>query len=319
MNKIKLALIGAGNMANNVHYPSLREFKDVEMAGLCDLDAKKLEETARKFNIAKTYSDYKIMLEEIKPEAVYILMPPHHLFDIAIYCLKKKLHLFIEKPPAVTTDQTRELAILAGKNSCLTMVGFQRRHIPLAKKLREEVEKRGPIIQCVATFYKNYIDQGPYYDGAIDILRCDAIHAVDSLRWMAGEVKAVASDVRSLHATYTNSYNALLRFESGACGILLTNWVAGRRFFTLEMHARGISAFIDPDDKGYLYKDGKAEGEVFDTKAVAGSKELFKYSGFYDENRHFIDCLKKKIEPMTNLEDALKTMELADKIYQSQI
>jgi len=37
MNKVKVALIGAGNMANNMHYPSLVEFEDVEIVGLCDL------------------------------------------------------------------------------------------------------------------------------------------------------------------------------------------------------------------------------------------------------------------------------------------
>ena len=41
--KIRLALIGAGGMANSVHYPSLAEFPDVEMTGICDLMEKKLK------------------------------------------------------------------------------------------------------------------------------------------------------------------------------------------------------------------------------------------------------------------------------------
>ncbi len=90
--KIRLALIGAGGMANGVHYPSLAEFPDVEMAGICDLAEEKLVATAKKFHIPRTFTDYKKMLDEIKPDAVYILMPPHHLFDLVIECLKRKLN-----------------------------------------------------------------------------------------------------------------------------------------------------------------------------------------------------------------------------------
>ena len=38
-NKVKVAMVGAGTMANNVHYPSLASFSDVEFAGICDLRA----------------------------------------------------------------------------------------------------------------------------------------------------------------------------------------------------------------------------------------------------------------------------------------
>jgi predicted dehydrogenase len=51
MDKIKVALIGAGAMANSVHYPSLVEFLDVEIVGLCDVVEDKLRATAPKFKI----------------------------------------------------------------------------------------------------------------------------------------------------------------------------------------------------------------------------------------------------------------------------
>ena len=110
--KIRLALVGAGGMANSVHYPSLAEFPDVEMAGLCDLMEEKLKTTADKFHIKKTFTDYKKMLDEIEPGAVYVLMPPHHLYDLVIECLNRKLNVFIEKPPGITTEQTKNMARL---------------------------------------------------------------------------------------------------------------------------------------------------------------------------------------------------------------
>jgi len=319
MDKVRVALIGAGGMANSVHYPSLRRFDDVQMAALCDLVPEKLHTTAQEFGIDKTYADYKRMIEEIAPDAVYVLMPPHHLFDIVMHCLAQGLHVFIEKPPGITTRQTRHMALEAEKNDCLTAVGFQRRHIPLLTKVRAEVEARGPIHQAVCTFYKNAVGKGPYYEGAVDILTCDVIHAVDTLRWIGGEPRSVASDVRNLYAEWPNAFNALITFDSGATGILLANWMTGRRFFTVEMHAKGISAFADPDDKAFLYADNNLEGQVLDTKEVAGGDEHYVFYGFYHENRHFIDCVKSKQQPMTHFGDAVKTMELVDRIYRSQI
>ncbi|MDH7570886.1 MAG: Gfo/Idh/MocA family oxidoreductase [Armatimonadota bacterium] len=319
MRKIRVGLIGAGGMANRVHYPSLAEFPDVEMAALCDLDPAKLQATAARFGIPRTYTDYRKMLSEVDPEAVWILMPPHHLFDLVIHCLNEKRHVFIEKPPGVTREQTRNMALTAERNGVLTMVGFNRRFIPLVREVRRRVDAHGPMLQCVATFYKCSIGAGPYYGGAIDVLTCDAVHAVDMLRYMGGEPASVASSVRALHAQYDNSFNALIRFENGCCGVLLTNWVVGKRVHTFEMHAKGISAFVDGDDKAILYTNNQDTGEVLDTRTVAGSDQNYKYYGFYGENRHFIDCIQEKRLPETHFGDAVKTMELVERIYRSQV
>ena len=115
MEKVNIALIGAGGMANGVHYPSLRECEDVNLVGLCDMVPSKLQATAERFEIEETFTDYKQMLEKTSPDAVYILMPPQHLFPLAIHCLSQQHHVFIEKPPGVTLHQTKEMARAAEK------------------------------------------------------------------------------------------------------------------------------------------------------------------------------------------------------------
>ncbi len=55
MKKINIALIGAGGMANGVHYPSLRECEDVNLVGLCDMVPSKLQATAERFEIEETF------------------------------------------------------------------------------------------------------------------------------------------------------------------------------------------------------------------------------------------------------------------------
>ena len=314
MEKVKVALVGAGGMANSVHYPSLAEMSDVHLAALCDVVPDKSAETAARFGIPKTYSDYREMVEKENPDAVYVLMPPHHLFDIAVFCLKRGKHVFIEKPPAVTTFQTQSLAAHAEQNNCLTMVGFNRRFIPLMQRVRDMQRQAGEINLAVSVFYKDQPD-ALYYDGAIDVLHCDAIHAVDALRWMGGDAYAVTSHVASSASNLLNRWLALVEFECGASGVLLTNWASGTRVHTFEMHAPGFAAYVNPDPGGQalVHRQGHDVLRV-GAEEAAGSDERHKVYGFYGESRHFIDCIKDGVQPETCFDDAARTMELADEI-----
>jgi len=318
LKKVRLALIGAGGMANRVHYPSLAEMADVELAALCDLDETKLAATADFFDIKKRYTDYRKMLHEVKCDAVYVLMPPHHLFDVAVDVLKRGQNLFIEKPPGVTTFQTRTLAWHAKKNACLTMVGFNRRFAPLHVLSRKIVEKKAPVNQIKVAFHK-FAPDPYYYDGVIDIIHCDAIHAVDTLRWLGGAVAALASTVSSFDKDFPVAFNAVVRFEGGGLGILSTNWRTGRRYLGVEIHAPGASAYVETEVKASIYMDNDLEGVHYSAIEVAESDEFRFVGGYYHENRHFIDCVKAGRRPLTDFADAAKTMELVDRIYAAAI
>lgn len=319
MKKVRIGFIGAGGMANTVHYPSLAEMNDVEIAAICDLDTKKLNETGDKYQIKNRFTNHLEMIEKTDLDAVYIIMAPHLLHDLVIECLKKKLNVFIEKPPGVSLVQIEAMANLAEKNECKTMVAFNRRYIPLLRKVKEIVEERSRIIQAVATFYKNIEVGFSYHTKPIDILREDAIHCVDTLRWIAGEAKTVQSLVRKYHTEVYNSFTSLIEFENGTTGILLTNWAVGKRVHTFEMHAKGISAFINANEKAVIYQDDKPEGKIVSTTETAGSEEFYKFYGYYEENRHFIDCIKENREPETSFPDAVRTMELIERIYQNSL
>lgn len=95
MGKVRLGLIGAGTMANAMHYPSLAAVGDAELAALCDPVPERLHATADRFGIERRYAGYRRMLDEVVPDAVYALMPPHHVVDVAVDVLDRGCHLFI--------------------------------------------------------------------------------------------------------------------------------------------------------------------------------------------------------------------------------
>lgn len=316
MQKVRVAMIGAGSMANNVHYPSLAAMNDVEIAAICDIDGERLKATADKYGVEKRYGlsvyDYRRMIEEIAPDAVYVIGQPHIMIDIWLWCLEHGLNLYIEKPMGLSIHQARSMAYLAEKNGCITQVSFQRRATPMVVKLREECLKKGPIVHAVCKFYKNMIT--PFL-GARDHMMDDCVHSIDTLRWICGgEIVGIESETKCIQVPNINFISATLHFDNGSTGFLINSWTSGRRIFAVEMHAPGICAEAEHENKGYLYVDNDTKGIEYDTRAIAGSDELYAFGGFYAKNREFIDCVRSGTQPESNFSDAVKTMEAAEKI-----
>ena len=319
--KVRVAIIGAGGRALAVHYPSLHDLPTTQIVAVSDLDEDRLKSAADRFAIEGRYADFKSMIEREKPDAVYAVMPPHHLYEVAATVIEMGCNLFIEKPPGVTSEQVRQLALLAHRHKVLTGVTFQRRFAPVIRRGMKLCEKRGPVHTAHSIFYKNWVGSQPYYRGAMDMLTCDGIHAVDTLRYLCGgEVESVAADSRRLDAEHWNIHLALVKFSSGATGVLLNNFMAGSRAFAVEIHSPGISVLANPEEGGMVLADNKREpAEILDPFKLSKSEEDHRAFGPYDANAHFIECVQKGKQAETNFDDALKTMELVDAIYKGQI
>jgi virulence factor len=310
--KVRIAFIGAGKMANMVHYPSLASFDDVEIVAICDLSAEALQSTSEKYGITPCYTDYKQMIVDMAPDAVYAIGQPHLMYDVWMWCLEQGINLYIEKPLGITMHQARSLAYTAEKNGSITQVSFQRRTSPMVNFLRQECLKRGPITHAVCKFYKSNIQ--PFLE-ARDHMMDDTVHSIDTVRWMcAGEVIGIESMTKRVMVPNINFISATLHFDNGASGFLINSWSSGRRIFSVEMHAPNICVEAEHEGKGYLYADGDIKGVEYDARQVAGSDEFHAYAGFEAKNRDFIDALKEGRQPSSNFSDALKTMEVAEKI-----
>jgi virulence factor len=327
--KLRLAFIDGAASATRLHVPGLVNNKNAEVIASSQIDGGK---THPEWSKAKDYqADYVRMIETEKPDAVYVIASPNKRFDITATVLDMGCNLFINKPPALTSEQMRQLSILSRKKKALTGVVFYRRFSPLLRRGKILCEKNGPIHSATATFYKD-TGQRPYERGGIEALTSDAIHAVDTIRYLCGgEVESVASDVRRLGAEHHTAHYALVTFSTGAVGVILTNFMCGKRMFTVEIHSPGMSCFGDLEESGTLYANGKTD-PVETLTPLCGLHDPDYYRSFNipeliipksawhtDVNSHFFDCLQKNKQPETHFDDALKTMELVDAIFQSQI
>ena len=318
-SKVRVCCIGCGGMAGKYHYPSLKEMEDVELVALSELDDEKMKSGVEKFKFQRTYSDYREMLKKEKPDAVYVLMPPQVAFPVLKHCLSSKFNVFSEKPPALTTYQTGVLSSIAESNGNITQIGYQRKFVPLVRKMREMIEKKGPIDQFTVTFCKNQAD-GLYYDGVVDVLTTDASHMLDTMLWLGGsEPVEVVSAVRNSYTDTNVKYNALVLFEEGVTGFFSANWNSGRRFLEIEIHGQRCVAKTDVENSGTYYDGDNPDGIAMTAQEAAGSDLPHRVLGFFDQSRNFIDCVKRGERPLGCLQSALRTMELIDKVYSNSI
>lgn len=315
--KFKIVIIGAGSRANQVIYPAFNSLEDVEIAAICDIDQERLNKTADKYGVTRRYGQngvlhYQQMIEDIHPNAVVAIGQPHIMYDIWMWCLEKGYDLFIEKPLGLNVHQARSLNYMAQKNNCITQVSFQRRITPMVEELRNECLKRGPIVHAVCKFYKCSQEA---FIGARDHMMDDCVHSIDTLRWICGgEVEKLESCTKRVNTPDINFISATLYFNNGSNGYLINSWSSGKRIFSVEMHSPGIFAEAEHEGNGYLYTDGNLEPVVYNAAKAAGSDELYIYTGVQAKAREFVDgCLMRK-NPSSCFTDALKTMELADKI-----
>jgi virulence factor len=327
--KLDVAVIGAGGIARNVHLPSLNDMQDINLVAICDLIEERAAGMAEKYQIPRTYTLYQEMLARERPDAVLVLVEPSNLFHVVWNCLDAGIDTFMEKPPGITLYQAESLQRKAEEAQRILQVGFNRRHIPLVRRAKEMVEQRTRITQVEGCFYK--YGQGAFDHGGLSAFLSDTIHAVDLVRWLAGGTpERAAMIVAQNDDDVINTWNGVCSFDNGVTGIVKANYKTGGRVHRFEIHGPGVSAYIDlgfggsscgtvllahegeiryslaargADEQGILRLDGKE---------LAGSTEFYKYYGFYQEDRHFLDCVRAGTQPETSIQDAVKSMRLAE-------
>ena len=316
MSELKTVVIGCGGHAHS-HLRMIAKENRLQLVGVAELDPVRREQAAAEWGV-EVCADYRELLDAQRPDLVVVATMPGHLKSIVVDCLERGLHTSVEKSPGMDVDETRAMAAAAAASSGKAIVSFNRRYFPQILALRRLVEERGGAVHCAATYNKPMTMAGtPAWEGlAPDPLFCDAIHHVDLLRWLAGSGTRAALPVE-VHASVhdgerpgAHRHSALVRFDTGVHGVLMSHYGVGVRIQRAETHAEDFSAYIEltgSPPRAELYCDGETVAdEGLDLEAVGGAD--------FDETRHFVDCILADEDPWSTLDDAVHTMRLCQAI-----
>lgn len=137
-NKLNIALIGVWGRGL-AHYNTL---KKENVVALCDVNELRFAEALQAFPGAKTYTDWRKLLNQEKGiDAVVCCTPDHHHAHIAIWAMNRDKHVYMEKPIALTVEEARlvRAKYLAKKNKLATQAGTQRHAHPNFQRLAEMI------------------------------------------------------------------------------------------------------------------------------------------------------------------------------------
>ncbi|MEP7343201.1 MAG: Gfo/Idh/MocA family oxidoreductase [Acidobacteriota bacterium] len=229
---VRLAVIGTGGRGSDL-IRALTTIEGADLIGVCDDYPPHLEQGAKYAGPqAKTFTDYRRLLDELKPQAVVIAVPLHLHYRVASDCLSAGCDIFLEKTMCHSIAEARQLARQIGAAQQVFQVGLQRRANAIYKQAQAMVAAGmiGQVTAIKAQWHRNNSWRRP-----VPAPKGDA-------RWAALE--------RRLNWRLYRASSAGLMAELGSHQLDVANWFLGT-------HPKRVFASGGID----YYRDGR---EVYD-------------------------------------------------------
>jgi myo-inositol 2-dehydrogenase/D-chiro-inositol 1-dehydrogenase len=234
--KVKLAFIGSGGIVRSHLDQGLKDFEDVEFAAWCDLNAETA--SARRDQVGgrgAIYTDARQMLDEVKPDAVYIMLPPFAHGPSEDLVLERRIPFFVEKPVAIDMATANKVAERVAKYGLLTAVGYMNRYRQSVQRVRNILLKQKPVLM-----HGGWLGGGPTkYEGSMQwwVQRSKSggqfleqtTHTIDLARYLFGDVVSLyAVPVRNRRErpdffTIEDASMVQLTFANGAAANLYSS------------------------------------------------------------------------------------------------
>ncbi|MDD9972766.1 MAG: Gfo/Idh/MocA family oxidoreductase [Candidatus Poribacteria bacterium] len=308
MSKLQVAVIGCGGRGRG-HLKILSEFDDTTLVAVCDPVEAARNNAAEMFNVPNRYESIEALLDSETLDAIFVATPAHLNGEAALPCFERGVHTLLEKPPGMSVSETVALQSAAKRTGAKGMVGWNRRFHPIIVEAKRQVTARGPVTQIVGEFHKSITRlTGRFPEHLMDNMFLETpIHALDTIRAVAeADVQEVHSVVQRAISDYKDVHAALILFDNGCVAQHIANYTTDARLERYEIHGRDISAYLEGVSQGTVFCDGTQHKL---TQAGTG--------GTVEQNRYFLDCVKSDTPvsfPAANLDEAVKTMELAEAI-----
>ena len=148
-NKLNVALIGVWGRGL-AHYDMLAE---ENVVALCDVNEARFPDALKRFPKAKTYVDWRKCLDQKDIDAVVCCTADHTHAFIANWALNRDMHVYMEKPLAISVEEARIVRAnwLKKKDKLATQVGMQRHAMQNFNRVRELI-RDGAIGELTAAY-----------------------------------------------------------------------------------------------------------------------------------------------------------------------
>ncbi|MBN1557535.1 MAG: bi-domain-containing oxidoreductase [Lentisphaerae bacterium] len=252
--RVRVALIGPGEFATDVHLPNLVRLRDdYVLHAVVARRGDHARAAAQRFGAARAATDVEAVLSDPDTDAVFITTRHDVHASLAIRAARAGKAVFVEKPMAVTREELDRLAAVLRETGVPFMVGFNRRFSPLVERLRAWLDGRaGP---AVLHYRVNTAapPAGHWFHGAEGGGQWigEGCHFIDLLNCLAGQgavsFQAAAAGSRLDGVPVGSNVQVTLRYRDGSLAGLLytTAGHTGLPKERLEVFSDGAAAVLE--------------------------------------------------------------------------
>lgn len=327
--KVRVAVVGAGHVAQVAHIPAYKQNPDVELVAVVDDDPVKAQRIREQYGFAEWYEDFSEMLRRAEVDAVDLCTPNYLHAPMAITALRTGRDVLCEKPLARNQDEALRMVDTAKEHNRVLMVAMNNRFREDVQVLHRFIKgnELGTVNFVKAGWLRNagewaerrwFTERGKAGGGALLDLGTPLL---DLAIWTAGLRKPTVVSCSTFgkkgRGLVENSACAMIRFASGAALMLEVSWNLREPRTQSYLHLYGSkgAAMLNP-----LQVHKMIHGVLVNvTPAIETSGHQYYKKSYNLEIDHFIECVRKKKRPLTSGRDALGVIQLTDAMYESAV
>jgi UDP-N-acetyl-2-amino-2-deoxyglucuronate dehydrogenase len=340
-SSLGFAIVGCGMIAE-YHIRALQEIPGARVAGLVSRGGKSASALQAKTGIAVPV--FGTVAEAVKApgvDAIIVTTPSGAHRDPALEAAAAGKHVVVEKPLEITAERCDDIIRACEDNRVQLCTIFPSRFADSSRVLKEAVVSgkfgRLTLGETTCKWWRSqaYYDEGGWkgtqaLDGGGALMN-QAIHSVDLLLWMMGEVESVMGFTAMLaheRIEVEDTAVAILRFRSGALGVIqATTSIHPGYPKTIAIHGNAGSAVIEQEDvlrwdfhpataqdvevKSRFAAKVGASGGAADPKSIS-------HEGHRRQLADFVDAIHQNRPPAVDGREGRKAVEVITAIYESQ-
>ncbi|HEY3377867.1 MAG TPA: Gfo/Idh/MocA family oxidoreductase [Armatimonadota bacterium] len=343
--KLRYGLIGCGGCGVGKHMASYARYsEDVELVAVCDVSEASAKKAAKTYEIEHVFTDYHEMLKKMKLDVVSVATPNAFHAPATIAALQAGVHVHSEKPLATNAAEAQAMVDAKNASGKKLMVGLNNRYTETSTFAKKYVDEGnlGEIYtaRCGWRRRRGIPGKGGWFTNKslsgggplIDL----GVHFFDLTLFLMGFPSPLSVSAATygkfidlpsttpLPAGTTNAGDpngvcdvedmavGFVKLETGATVSFEFSWASNIEKEVTYFELLGTKGGMRMYD-GELKIFGEAAGAPIDIIPTVRNTTAWGEN----ETRHFIDCIKNDLEPLSPPEQAVKMMQIIDATYAS--
>ena len=317
---IKIGVFGAGHLGK-IHLKLLNESKMFNLIGFYDVNPEYSKKIEKEFGY-KYFNNSNLLIDS--SDAIAIITPTKFHYEIAMRCIEKNKHIFIEKPIAHNVAEAEELVKFSKEKKIIGQVGHVERFNPAYNSVKKMI---GNPMFIESHRLSEFNPRGTDVSVVLDLM----IHDIDIiLSLISSEVKNISSSGVSVISDSPDIANARIEFHNGAVANLTASRISLKNMRKLRFFQKETYISVDLYNKKVeVVKMTDASNELDEfaltlENAEGKKKQIFfktpkiiNYNAIQIELENFANSINNNKKSIVSLEDATKALKVAYSVINS--